>query len=276
MGIWYALSRRRARTGGAIAALGIAWSIVAIAIVIPATGDDGSDFYGRYEEVGGSPLGILERAITDPWHVLSVALDERGLEYLFDLVLPLAGLPLLAPAILVLVLPELAINLLSSTVTQTSIHFHYTAGVVPGLVAASILGAARLSRRSSTLAAPLGLGACGVALVATLLFGPLPDRVADYRLSEHDRLAEQALELVPAAAPVSATNSLGTHLSERRRVFSYPVVREAKWIAVDEQRPSLGDRLDPPEAGARIAALRRDPAWRIAFDRGGILVLRRR
>jgi uncharacterized membrane protein len=276
MGIWYALSRRRAWAGGAIAALGTAWSVVAIAVVIPAAGDDGSDFYGRYEEVGGSPLGILERTVTDPWHVLSVVFDERGLEYLVDLLLPLAGFPLLAPAVLVVAVPELAINLLSSTATQTSIHFHYTAGAVPGLFAAGVLGAARLTRRNHALAAPIGLGACAVGIAASLLLGPVPERVGDYRASGHDRLAQQALDLVPAAVPVSATNSLGAHLSERRRVFSYPVVHEAEWIAIDGKRPSLGDRLDPPGARARIAALRRNPSWQIVFDRDGLLVLRRR
>jgi uncharacterized membrane protein len=276
MGLWYALSRRRSWAGAAIAVLGSAWSVVAIAVVIPAAGDDGSDFYGRYEEVGGSPLGILERTVTDPWHVLSIAFDERGLEYLLDLVVPLAGLPLLAPAVLLVAVPELAINLLSSTATQTSIHFHYTAGIVPALFAASVLGAARITRRNNALAAPIGLGLCVVGIVASLLQGPVPDRIGDYAQSEHDRLADQALDLVPPDSPVSATNSLGAHLSERRRVFSYPLARDAEWTVVDERRPSLGDRLNPPEAAARIAALRRDPSWRIVFDRDGILVLRRR
>jgi uncharacterized membrane protein len=276
MGVWYALSRRRAWTGGVTAALGTAWSIVAIAVVIPAAGDDGADFYGRYEEVGGSPLGIVEETVTDPLHILSVALDERGVEYLVDLVLPLAGLPLFAPALLIIVVPELAINLLSSTPTQTSIHFHYTAGVVPGLFAASVFAAARISRRNHALAAPIGLGLCVLGLVATVLQGPMPDRLGDYELSKHDRLAAQALNLVPAESPVSATNSLGAHVSERRRVFSYPLVREAEWIAIDERRPSLCYRLDPPGASARIAALRGDRSWRIVFDRDGILVLQRR
>jgi uncharacterized membrane protein len=276
MGVWYALSRRRAWTGGVTAALGTAWSIIAIAVVIPAAGDDGADFYGRYEEVGGSPLGIVEETVTDPLHILSVALDERGVEYLVDLVLPLAGLPLLAPALLIVAVPELAINLLSSTPTQTSIHFHYTAGVVPGLFAASVFAAGRISRRNHALAAPIGLGLCVLGLVASVLQGPMPDRLGDYELSKHDRLAEQALDLVPAESPVSATNSLGAHLSERHRVFSYPLVREAEWIAIDERRPSLGDRLDPPGAVARIAALRGDASWRIVFDRDGILVLQRR
>jgi uncharacterized membrane protein len=275
MGVWYAFSRR-ARVGAAIAALGTAWSIVAIAIVIPAAGDDGSDFYGRYEEVGGSPLGILEKAFTEPGRLVEVAFDERGVEYLAELLLPLAAFPLLAPAVLLVALPELAINLLSSTVTQTSIHFHYTAGVVPGLVVASVLGAARSARGRPALPVPLGILAGGTALVATILLGPVPDRVGDYGRTEHDRIAAEALDVIPANDPVSAMNTLGAHLSERRRVLSYPVVEEARWIAVDDRRPSLGDRLNPPEAPARIAALRRNPTWQIVFDRDGILVLRRR
>jgi uncharacterized membrane protein len=276
MGLWHMLSRRRARVGGAVAVLGTAWSIIAISVIIPAAGDGESDFYDRYEEVGGSPLGLLETAVTDPWRILSAAFDERGAEYLAELVLPLAVLPLLAPAALLVAVPELAINLLSSTATQTSIHFHYTAGVVPGLVVASVFGAARLSRLRPGVAGQLGVATVALGLVASLWLGPLPERIDDYSRIEHDRVAAEAVELVPQGEPVSATNTLGAHLSERRRVFSYPVIREARWIAVDERRPSLGDRLNPPEAAESIAALRGDRAWRIVFDRDGILVLRRR
>jgi uncharacterized membrane protein len=268
LGLWYALARRKWRSGGAIAAVGAAWSIVAISVVIPAAGDDGSDFYGRYEEVGGSPLGLLETLFTDPTRVLSVMFDERGVEYLGELALPLALLPLLAPAALLVALPELAINLLSSTVTQTSIHFHYTAGLVPGLLLAAVLGAARRP--------PLAFVVAGATLAGSVALGPFPEPVQDYDRTAHDEIAAQALAVVPDDEPVSATNTLGAHLSERRRVFSFPQVEGALWVAVDEERPSLGDRLNPPEASARIAAFRRDPAWRIVFDRDGVLVLRRR
>ena len=43
------------------------------------------------------------------------------------------------------------------------------------------------------------------------------------RVDEHDRVAERALELVPDGAVVSASNSLGAHLSERRRILSFPL-----------------------------------------------------
>jgi uncharacterized membrane protein len=272
MGLWYALSRRRLWAGGVIAGLGIAWVAVAVAVVIPASGKGESAFYGRYEEIGGSPAGIVETAVTDPGRLFSTAFDERGVEYLAALALPLAGFMLFAPAVLLVALPELAINLLASPATQTSIHFHYTAGVIPGLVAASVLGAGRIARRRPVLAAPIAVVAVAAALVATYL----DDTTTIRRVTEHDKIAERGLELIPGGAPVSATNALGAHLSERRRVLSFPLLADAEWIAIDERRPSLGDRLDPPEARARIAAVRRDTAWKIVFDEGGILVLRRR
>jgi uncharacterized membrane protein len=286
MGVWYAISRRRLRTGAAIAALGTAWSVVAIGVVIPAAGEGDSDFYGRYEDVGGSPTGVLETAVTDPGRILSTAFDERGVGYLAELLLPLAGFWLLAPAALLVAAPELAVNLLSSTRTQTSIHFHYTAGLVPGLVAASVLGAARVASKRPSLATPLGAVAVAAALVANYRLGAVPLwqqvpgaetlQADSYELTEHDRVATRALRVIPADEPVSATNTLGAHLSERRRVFSFPLLAGARWVAVDERRPSLADRLDPPGAQARIAAARRNPAWRVVFEEDGVLVLRRR
>jgi uncharacterized membrane protein len=267
-------------------ALGAAWSTVAIAVVIPAAGDGGSDFYGRYEEVGGSPTGILETVVTDPGRILSTAFDRRGIEYLAELLLPLAGYWLLAPAALLVAVPELAVNLLSSAATQTSIHFHYTAGLVPGLVAASVLGAARLARRRPSLATPLAAVAVFVALVANYRLGAIPVwqhvpggedlGTQSYERTARDRVAERALDVIADGDPVTATNTLGAHLSERRRVLSFPLVADARWVAVDERRPSLGDQLDPPGARARIAAVRRNPAWRVVFHEDGVLVLTRR
>jgi hypothetical protein len=73
---------------------------------------------------------------------------------------------------------------------------------------------------------------------------------------------------------VSATNTLGAHLSERRRVFSFPVLGEATWVAVDEQRPSYLDRADAPDLfGPAFAALRASGRYRVVFDEDGIVVL---
>jgi hypothetical protein len=81
---------------------------------------------------------------------------------------------------------------------------------------------------------------------------------------------------VPDGAPVSATNALGAHLSDRRRIFSFPVLRDAEWVAVDTRRLTYLDSLRPDRARPALAALRRDPRWRLVFAEDGILVFRRR
>jgi len=282
LGVWYALARGRRPAGAVIAAAGIAVSLLLIVGVMPAVSGGESDFYRRYGEVGGSPGGIVETMLTDPLHILEVAFDGRGLGYLLRLLLPVAFV-LVAPLTLVAALPELAINLLSSTATQTSIHFHYTAAITPALVAGSVFGAARVARRRPGTAVPLAGTAVVLALAAGWWLGPLPypggeQLVADaWRVDDHDRVAERALELVPHDGVVSASNVLGAHLSERKRILSFPYRQDADWVVVDEKRPSYGDRaVAPVEAGAAVAWLRRDPDWRLVFDEDGILVFRRR
>jgi uncharacterized membrane protein len=281
-GLWYALARRRTAAGLVIAALGFAWSAIAIGVVIPHFHTAGeSDFYGRYSEVGGSAAGIVKTAFTHPGRIAHAAFSSRDLHYLLTLVAPLAGLCLLAPLVLIAALPELAINLLSATPTQTSIHFHYTAGLIPPLVIAAVLGAKRLSR--GTLA--VAMVAVTAALVGNYLLGPIPGwrhvpggstyQATAARVTDHDRIAARALTLIPKSAVVSATNTLGAHLSARRRILSFPYVQDATWIAADETQPGYADRYAPLPTALALAALRRDPDWRLVFEQDGVLVFNR-
>jgi uncharacterized membrane protein len=247
MGVWYAVRHRRTRAGLAIAAAGGAVSLAAVAAVVPHFAAEGSSaFAGRYE---------------DP------SLDGRDLAYLSRLLFPLLFLPLAAPLAALAAVPELALNVLSSTVTQTSIKTHYAAVSVPALLAATVFGVARLGPR-------LAYGALATAVAGMALLGPL-GRV-ELRSDAHDAAARRALELVPADAPVSATNTLGAHLSARGRIFSFPVRREATWVVVDERRLTFLDSLRRERARPALAALRRDPRWRLVFAEDGVLVFRRR
>jgi hypothetical protein len=74
---------------------------------------------------------------------------------------------------------------------------------------------------------------------------------------------------------VSATNSLGAHLSERRRVLSFPFVRDAEWVAIDQTQPGYADRIAPLAAAVQTRWLRADPGWTTVVERDGIVILRR-
>ncbi len=261
LGAWYALSRGRYRTGAAIMAAGGGAAALAVLVVVPHfNSGHGSTFYGRYDAIGP----------TTAWHPV----------YLLSLLLPLAGLSLLAPLLALAALPELALNLLSSAPTQSSIHFHYTAAEIPVLVAAAVLGARRLGR-SGTVA----LALVATTLVANYLLGPIPQwrylpggatlQADTYRVSRRDRVSQRAVDLVPDGVVVSADNSLGAHLSARRRVLSFPYVLDATWVAVDVRKAGYADRIAPQATAFGVAALRHNPAWKVVFDEDGIVVLRR-
>jgi uncharacterized membrane protein len=286
LGLWYAVSRRRWWVGGTIAAAGVVTALVAVEVIVPHFNPQGhSSFYGRYREVGGSPGGLVRTLFTDPMRVLTEAFSMRDLDYLFRLLVPLAGLCFLAPLMLVAALPELATNLLSATKTQTSIHFHYTAAEIPVFVTAAVLGAARIVKRRPELTVTLGVVAAAFALTASYTMGAMPlwrelpggERLQsrDSFISRHDRIAGEAIRLIPQGAVVSASNSLGAHLSARRRVLSFPLLADATWVAVDEIRPSFADRNEPARAVERLKSLRRNRAWRLVFERDGILIFQR-
>jgi uncharacterized membrane protein len=287
MGVWHAVSRRRALPGAPIAAAGLAVALLAVLVVVPHYSPTGtSGFYGRYEHVGGSPGGMVRTAFEEPGTVAGAATEARDLGYLLRLAAPLAFVSLAAPAALLPALPELALNVLSDTRTQTSIRHQYSATALAALVAAAIFGVRRLSRVTGLSATPLAAGVAGAALAATYALGPLPFLRPlpggeglvwhTFEVSEHDRVAESALRLVPRSAVVSASNSLGGHLSDRRRILSFPRLLDATWVAVDRTSPGYLDRVAPRPYARAVARMRADPRWRLVFERDGVLVFRRR
>jgi uncharacterized membrane protein len=246
MGVWYAV-RHRPRAGVAIAVAGVTVALVATLVVVP-----------HFAPTGGS---AFESRYDDP------SLGGRDLSYLASLLLPLALLPLGAPLAALAAAPELGLNVLSSTLTQTSVKTHYAAVALPALFAAAVFAAARSDRR-------LAYAALGASAAGMLLLSPL-GRI-DLRADAHDAALRRAVALVPADAPVTATNGPGAHLSARKRILSFPVLEEAEWVVVDERRLTFLDSLKPERSRAPLAALRRDPRWRLVFSDDGVLVFRRR
>ena len=208
IGLWYALRPGRRRAGLAIAVAGTVVSLVAVAVVVPhfAPGG-GSPFESRYDAVGGSPGGIATTTLTDPGAIADALTSGRDLGYLGRLIVPLLGLPLLAPLAALTAAPELLLNLLSGTRTQTSIHFHYTAGALPGLFVAAVLGAARLRRRYAWANRPEGRAVVVSTFLAGVLLGPLPVwrdvplgsdlATREHVVGHHARVAARAVAVIP-------------------------------------------------------------------------------
>jgi hypothetical protein len=100
-------------------------------------------------------------------------------------------------------------------------------------------------------------------------------RTEQYRVTDHSRAMARAVALIPDDVPVSAGNLLGSHLSERERVYTFPVIRDARWIVVDAKRPYLADRLLPAAHAVELALLAARPDVRRVFHEDGVSVYRR-
>ena len=88
LGVWYALRRGHRVAGTIIAFLGAAATVLALYLVVPLFAGGSSVYYGAFEDVGGSPWGLLRTLVTDPGAVVTAAGEGRDLAYVFLLAVP--------------------------------------------------------------------------------------------------------------------------------------------------------------------------------------------
>jgi uncharacterized membrane protein len=139
LGLWMLLLQRRWRVGLAVMALALCWTGFGLLVVHSSSPIGHSLLASRYAYLGNSPMQV---ALTMLMHPLSIikehVLDPSHMLYLRKLLAAAGYLPLLAPWVLVLATPTLALNLLSSTPNMYSGDFQYNAEIVPLLIFASI------------------------------------------------------------------------------------------------------------------------------------------
>lgn len=139
LGLWSLLLQRRWRVGLAMMTLSVGWTLVALLVMHIASPSGHSLLASRYSSLGTSPMQAVLTLLTHPVALLRQhVLEPTHLRYLRTLLAPLGYLPLLAPWVLVLATPTLALNLLSSVPSMYSGDFQYNAEIIPLLLFASI------------------------------------------------------------------------------------------------------------------------------------------
>ena len=262
-GLWTMLFQQRWRSGLALVALSVAWLGVVL-LVYRVASPTGHPLLGsRFAYLGSGPLQILRNVVTHPVSLLyQHVLEHSHRQYLIVLLAPAAFLPLLAPWVLVLAVPSLAVNLFSSDPNQYLGIFQYSAEIVPVLIFSTIesmvfivwlvkwymrqLREARTpvapkteqvsedsqSRRKPWLARraqPIGLSLLlALALFAVVrqdfTYGAMPfSRGFGWpHVTAHDQLAGRIEAMIPASASVSAQSNLVPHVSQRAHIYLFP------------------------------------------------------
>lgn len=250
IGLYAWLGLRRPGLGLTTMALGGGWSLLAVFGVQQAAAG-GNIHWGRYAYLGETTLEKLATLATRP-DVIAAQLRRADVgRYFFELLLPVGFTALLAPEVLLLALPSLAINLLADFTPMHQVTtLIYAAPVSPFVMLAAVMGAARVNERWSqaslkqrqafafqTAAAFVVLGG---ALIGQRLWGYLPGSGHHLPLTvtEHHRRAEAILAQIPPDAAVSAQDRLNPHVSGRRTLYIFPRVDDADYVLLDVTGPA--------------------------------------
>ncbi len=265
IGLYAWLALRRPRLGLTTAVLAGGWSLLAVLGIQNAVAG-GNIHWGRYAYLGENATQKVFSLFTRPDLVLAQLQRAEVGRYFFELLLPVGFTALLAPEVLLLALPSLAINLLADFAPMHQVTtLIYAAPVLPFVILAAVMGVARANdwingtrmtriepidtdqnppkSAQSALSAFHWLAAIlvlGGALIGQRLWGVLPGSGNHLALSvtDHHRRAAAVIAQIPPDAAVSAQDRLNPHVSGRRTLYIFPRVDDADYVLLDATGPA--------------------------------------
>jgi uncharacterized membrane protein len=290
LGLLVAFRWKERRLGLAVAAGAAAWLVLCTRVIIPGADHGQNPFYvDFFPNLGHSVGQIAANAVRHPSRLWRPAFDRRPgqnrVEYYLQLFVPVAFLPVGAIAVLLIGLPQLATNAVSSFGYTYRITNHYHSLIIAAVFLATVEFVGR-RRRPQVRQALAGI------LLVTALYGnvhwspsPLGHvwRSGVWALDANPRanLVNDALASIPRGGGVSATYYIIPHLTHRRYAYEWPnPFVQANWGIHDQRPPNRAtvdylviDRwlMGPNDAATLDALLAPAGRFNVVFDRDGVL-----
>lgn len=305
MGVYVVLVERRPGWGVTVFVAGLGYFAFVMGVLIPSFNDGTtSDLVeGRYGEVGGSMGGMARTLFTDPAAIVGQALSGNKPAYLLDLAGASLLLGLFSPGILLIALPELAINLLSNRAQMSNVYYHYSAPIWPFIYLSAAAGTATLTRLVGRLSVGRRwrddfLSVFPVVLASWVLFfgvymdlvyGPIPlarnyieNPVVMRQLpDEYIQNLDEAVAVIPedGDVSVSASNWIAPHLARRETLYLFPTRSgaggDADYIIVDLYRASYFTGVDLQRAQRVLEGIIDDPRYETVYSAPNVTVFER-
>jgi len=206
--------------------LGFMYFLLCVEVILPHFNHNKFNFFSIYGELGGSLGQVALTCLVHPLKVLGIMFKPLKIVYLAELLISVSFLPLLSLWALLPVFLIFLQHLLSSRASEISLHFHYTAELIPFIFVAFIFGIRNLTslKLNSRL---IGSVLLFNAILAHGYFGPhlhllekFKELREDYGIGQKTRMLE---EIPPDASVVTTFNFL-SHLSHRENLYSFHYV----------------------------------------------------
>lgn len=284
------LIKHRERARGLITAIcGLAWFLICTKVVIPFANGGGPPFYvAWFPSLGSNETSILVNLVVHPSRWIGLAISRSRWTYYKQLFFPVALWALLEPLVLLIGVPQLLINVTSSFSYTRSIHFYYTSIVIAAIFLATVEACAKRGRTPARRRVMVALVV--VAAVATnVAWSPSPLGSAFHsgiwaQPQPQDTAINEAINMVPKNASVSATYNIDDHMTHRVLIYEYPNpwVLE-NWGLSSSYRPPDPSKVDWLVLDTRVTGTQSvlyevlviDGQFKVVFAQQGILVLHR-
>lgn len=232
----------------------IMWFAASIWLIIPYFRQAQHFALARFDHIG------------DPAKVAESVFTGSSLSYFISLFGPLLFVSLLSPVVLVLA-PELALNVLSNNPNMHSIIFHYTAVLTPVLFISALYGILYIHKKLNASYKYV----ITVQIILTLLFSyyssPLPyskyydERIFSQVKPELSEINAWARELRDEDIIVSASLGVATKFTDRKVMIPFSMkYTEAQYVVLLKQEV-LDDWFDPVESKQAYEQLLSDPSF---------------
>ncbi|MDP8224425.1 MAG: DUF2079 domain-containing protein [Candidatus Lernaella stagnicola] len=283
-GIALVMHKRR-RVGALVAAAAAVYFVLVVHFVPHWLGVEKLAM-DQFDYLGDSTVAILLSPIQRPAVFWGELLNRHTLLYVWQLLGPLGFLPVLAPWMLLPVVPVFAYLALSGGTNKLTIEHHDISLVLPFVYYALILGLARVEAwlavgeieaprwwKSRTAVAVL-------LVVASLLFYGKSDlyRMRSYRMTPHKKHVRMLIEqFIPPDAGVAANTCIVPHLLNRQKVYLIPrQPPTVQYIFFDTKLPYCRWPMSLEEKKNFPASVNESRFERIYDDRGVIIWRQRR
>lgn len=281
--------RRKVKIGALITVLSLGWWLLATRVVMKAFLGGLDPFYDTYfGELGNSASEVVKNTFLRPGTTLRLLTEGDRLGYYTVMFAPVAFLPVASLSTLLIAVPMLAVNALTTFPYARDYMYHYSALVLVGVIIATVEGIARLGRSPGARRFLVGVVAAST-IGGTVAWGLSPISVKyregywPFGSGERAPTQRAALEVIPEDAAVSAIYNLVPHISRRERIYNFPepwkrvdwgvegeglpAPAGVEWIAVDRR---LTGAYDEQLINDLLAS-----EFTVRFEKDGILVAER-
>ncbi len=191
--------------------------------------------------LGDSTGEIIKNSITKPYIPLYIFFSFESLKYILFLLMPLGGLSIFSP-LLLLATPDVLINTLSSNSGLRSYDHHYGAIIIPFLYISAIYGIKFLDKKFRFSEFFFLCYIILFTVISVYFYSPLPgmENGDIGPFLEDNKKIHEYLSLIPSNATVSASNNIAAHLSHRDYIFVVPRgMDKAEYVVFYNETPDV-------------------------------------